>query len=148
VTLGGALTTLTDPAAAMTLDLPAALPTSIAVGGTALTADGMTLAIDPTGPIDVAITADNGSSTGTARGRRARGRGIDRDADSCHLGLRAERDPHAAAQHAAPRPHVRRCCSLPHRRLPDAASGDLQTVALPLSSGSATSGVFTISLTP
>jgi len=145
VTLGASLTTLTDPTTGSTLDLPAALPTSIAVGGMAMTADGMLLAVDPTGPVDIAITADTTSSTWYSAE-------ID---ELAVVGSTATQTPVIAV--SAPgatltlppntlrRGHtyavVARCFAGGY---PNAGSGDLQTIALPLSSGSATSGVFTI----
>jgi hypothetical protein len=58
VGLSTGLYTIATPSAGLALDLPQGLPITITVAGTALTTDGMTLAIDRSGPIDVNFVTD------------------------------------------------------------------------------------------
>jgi hypothetical protein len=58
VGLSDVLTTYSDPATGLTLDLPAGLPTAVTLANTALDTDGMTVSLDPSMQSPVGITCD------------------------------------------------------------------------------------------
>jgi hypothetical protein len=63
MTLYGALTELAEPMPGLVLDLPAALPLVVSIDQMPLSADNMTVRIDPTKAVDVGFEVDNGTST-------------------------------------------------------------------------------------
>ena len=145
VTLASSLQTILDPAPGLVLDLPAGLPTSIAVGGVPLTADGMTPTLDAAKSIDVDIIADQPANTWYQAAL----------IEITVVGTMVMRTPVIAV--SGPAPHlalppkvmvpghtytlVAACIAGGFR---NAAAGDLQTFTLPVSIGQASSGVFTV----
>ena len=144
VTLTAAMSTSLEPTPGMVLDLPAGLALAT-IGGTALTTDGMTVTLDPTTPIDVELMPDN--TTNNQYSVR-----ID---ELTVVGMSVTRTPVISV--TGPDPQL----TLPPRALqtghtytlvascivggmPNAASGDLQTFAFPVSGSQADSAVFTV----
>jgi hypothetical protein len=151
-TTGGAMVTLTsslvaivDPARGIQLKTVAAgLPTAIALAGTALASDGMTVSVDPTQAIAIDITADAASAlylaeldeiavVGTSATRTPV---VSVAGPATHLVL-----PPSVMQHGHTYVIVATCIG---GGFANAASGDFQTFTLPVARGAATSGVFTL----
>ena len=145
VTLGSSLSSLADPSPGLMLDLPAGLPTAISLDGAPLTSDGMTVTTDVTKPVDVEITADrptNAYYDATLIEIAVVGSSvistpvIEVSGSSPHLTL-----PPNVLLHG--HTYTLNVACIAGGR-PDAASGNLQTFALPMSVGTAASGIFTI----
>lgn len=142
--LTSSLTTIAAPAPGLVLDLPAGLATSVALGGTALDTDGMTVTVDPTKPVTVDITADRPNNTAYQ---------VTLD-EIAVVGASVTQTPVIAVTGTTPhltlpanvvqRGHTYTLVAACVTGYPNAASGDLQTVALPMTSSSVPSGVFTI----
>ncbi len=144
VTLSASLSSSVEPTPGMILDLPAGLAPAT-IDGTPLTTDGMSVMLDPTTALDVTLAPDNASNTiYTVR--------ID---EITVVGMSVTRTPIVSVEGPGPQ------LALPPRVLQtghtytlvtacivggvlNAASGDLQTFALPLSVGQVDSAVFTV----
>lgn len=152
VVLGGAtanlqasMLSIVDPAAGLILDAPAGLPTMISIDQTLLTTDAMTVTLDPTTPLEVDFMSDVATSTyysvtvaeiavvGTSVTRTAVIT-VDGPAPQLTLPPNTLKVGHTYTLAAA-------CIAGGY---PNAATGDLQTFALPISIGEADSAVFTV----
>lgn len=145
VTLSASLSSSLDPAAGLTLDLPAGLATGTSIAQTALITDGMPVSLDPTQPVAVDLTTDKAANSWYAI----------RIDEFTVVGASVSRTP--VIEVLGPTPHL----TLPPRVLqaghtytvvatciaggnPAAASGDLETFAFPISIGQVDSAVFTV----
>ncbi len=147
VALTSLLATFTDPQPGLVLDLPAALPKTIALAGQPLAMDGMAVTIDPTQPADIAITTDNSSASSVyavtvqeialVGGTLTRTPVVDVAATGSQLVL-----PPTVLQPGHTYTLIASCVSGGYA---NAATGDLQTFSLPASIGTASSAVFTVS---
>ncbi|NVB82277.1 MAG: hypothetical protein HOV81_28105 [Kofleriaceae bacterium] len=147
VTLSANLSTIaevgTDP---ITFDSPAGLPITIQINSTLLTADGTSVMLDLTKPVVVDATIDRTQNTVYA----ARLFELDVSGANVAKTLVAEMVVTGMPQFAFPPAlfmtghtyFIQVACY--QGRFTDAASGDLQTVTLPYSSGTLDSGVFTV----
>ena len=145
VTLSSSLATIAEPAAGLHLDLPAGLPTVITLAGTALSSDGMTVPLDPTVALQVEINSDRATNTAYAVTLE----------EITVVGASVTRAPVVSVTGTTPQlvlpPNVLAVghtytltATCVQGGYTNAAAGDLQTVTLPVSFGSASSGVFTV----
>lgn len=152
VTVGGTSTTMqtylqsvVEPAPGMTLDIPVGLPTMTSINGTPLNSDGMTVSLDVAKPVYVDVTTDRTQNTLYDISV----------VEIAVVGNQVTRTPVATV--TGVNPHL----PLPPRALQaghtyslamqctaggytNAASGDLQTFALPVSYSYQESAVFTV----
>lgn len=63
MTLVAGLNELAEPSPALLLDLPAGLPQVVQINQMSLSSDGMTVVLDPTKSVELALTADKASNT-------------------------------------------------------------------------------------
>jgi hypothetical protein len=144
IALAASLGMVVDPGPSLTLDLPAGLPTAISLDGTALVTDGMTVAADPAQRAEVRITTDKACSW--YRGQLVEYTVVAGSAMATPI-----------LETSGPSQTVTLPANILQRRhtyvliatciqggLIGASSGDLQTFALPVAIGQATSAVFTL----
>jgi hypothetical protein len=144
VALGASLSMVVDPGSNLTLDLPAGLPTAISLGATALVTDGMTVSADPAQRADVRITTDKPCTWYRAQlveytvvaGSAMASPIVETAGPSATVTLPVDvmKRGHTYAL-------IGTCIQ---GGLTGATSGDLQTFALPVAIGQATSAVFTL----